>query len=65
MRLHSAIVWERKPDGETLHTTINAALLLSFVQCLYSGHQTGALLLDRGPGDPEMQLMYNSFNQSI
>lgn len=50
MSLHSTMGWERKQARETLHTAINAALLLSFVQCLYSAQQTEALLLgEEGP----------------
>lgn len=45
MSLYSATGWERKPARETLDPTVNAALLPSFVQHLYSAQQTGALLL--------------------
>lgn len=44
MSFYSAMDWERKPAGETLDTTVNTALLPSFVQHLYSAQQTGALL---------------------
>lgn len=53
MSLYSATGWQRKPARETLDTTVNAALLPSFVQRLYSAQQTGTLM----PGGEGAQMI--------